>query len=176
LLGERKSDPFAPSNSLPLLAVTLRLRFREGPARAPRAPLVPFPAATPTEPPLRPLPRLVTGRGGALSPSEEEEEDSPCALPVPLLVFFDDWPSFRCCSRKSLTTCCNRLLAYVLRFRGAITPPAELTPKNSFKLPCLFSACAYWCTRPPCYHPPRRIGRGGKAHLVAFLNLLDDWQ
>ena len=149
LLGEFKSNPFAPSNSLPLLAVTLRLRLRERPARAPRAlplPPVPFPAVAPTEPPLRPLPRLATGRGVVLSPSEEEE-DSPCALLAPLLVFFDDLPSFRCCSRKSLTTCCNRLLAYGLRFRGAITPPVELTPKNSFKLPCLFSACAYWGAR-----------------------------
>ena len=134
------------------MAVTLRLRLREGLARAPRAlPLPPFPAAVPTERPLRPLPRLVTGRGGASSPSkEEEEEDSSCALLVPLLVFFDDLPSFRCCSRKSLTTCCNRLLAYALRFRGAIIPPAELTPKNSFKLPCLFNACAYWCARHTC--------------------------
>ncbi len=150
MLGELKSDPFALSNSPPL-AVTLRLRLRESPARAPRAlplpPLPPFPA----EPPLRPLPRLATGRGGGSSPSKEEEEDSSCALLVPLLVFLDDFPSFRCCSRKSLTTCCNRLLAYALRFRGAITPPAELTPKNSFKLPCLFSACAYWCARHTCY-------------------------
>jgi hypothetical protein len=146
LLNELKSDISAPS--LLLLAVTLRLRLREGPARAPRAfplpPLLPFPAAAPTEPPLRPLPRLATGRGGGSFPSkEEEEEDSSCALLVLLLVFFDGLPSFRCCSRKSLTTCCNRLLAYALRFRGAIVPPVELTPKNSFKLPCLFSACAY---------------------------------
>ncbi len=54
LLGELKSDS-APSNSLPLLAVTLRLRLREGPARAPRTlplpPLPPpFPAAVPTGP------------------------------------------------------------------------------------------------------------------------------
>lgn len=154
MLCELEPDPFAPSNSLPLLAVTLRLRLREGPARAPRAlplpPLPPFPAATPTEPPLRPLPRLATGRGGVSSPSkEEEEDDSSWALILPLLVFFD-FPSCRCCSRKSLTTCCNRLLAYALRFRGAITPPAEVTPKNSFKLPCLFSACAYPCARHAC--------------------------
>jgi len=119
LLGELKSD-CAPSNSLPLLAVTLRLRLREGPARAPRTlplpPLPPpFPAAVPTGPPLRPLPRLATGRGGTstLSPSpslEEEEEDSSCALLVPLLLLFE-LPSLRCCSRKSLTTCCSRLLA-----------------------------------------------------------------
>jgi hypothetical protein len=155
LLVELRSDPSAPSNSLPLLAVTLRLRLREGPARAPLAlplpPLPPFPAAAPTKPPLRPLPRLATGRGAVSFPSkEEEEEDSSCALLVPLLVFFADLPSFRRCSRKSLTTCCNRLLAYALRFRGAITPPAELTPKNSFKLPCLFNACAYWCARYTC--------------------------
>lgn len=136
-----------PSNSLPL-----RLRLRKDPARAPRAvplPLLPpFLAAAPAEPPLRPLPRLGSGCGGMSSPSkEEEEDDSTCMLPVPLLVFFDGLPSFRRCSRKSLTTCCKRLLAYALRFRGAITPPAELTPKNSFKLPCLFSACAYYCAR-----------------------------
>ena len=146
--GELKSDTSAPSNSLPLLAATLRLRLRLGPARAPRAlplpPLpLPFPVVAPTEPPLRPLPRLAAGRGGTSTSSPSlEEEDSSCGLLVPLLLFFD-LPSLRCCSRKSLTTCCNRLLAYALRFRGAITPPVELTPKNSFKLPCLLSACAY---------------------------------
>jgi hypothetical protein len=182
LLGELKSDPSATSNSALLLAVTPRLRLRDGPARAARAlplpPLPPFPAAAPTKPPLRPLPRLATDRGSVSSSSkEEEDEDSSCALLVPLLVFFDDFPSFRCCSRKSLTTCCNRLLAYVLRFRGAITPPAELTPKNSFKFPCLFSACAYYrARRVKKYHPSRRIGRGGKTNLVTFPNPLDNWQ
>jgi hypothetical protein len=30
-----------------------------------------------------------------------------------------------------------------LQFCGATTPPAELTPKYSFRLPCWFNACAY---------------------------------
>jgi hypothetical protein len=150
LPGEGKSDPSAPS--LPLLAVTLRLRLREGPVRAPRAPpLLPlpplpplFPAEAPTALPLRPLPRLATGRGGAStsSPSKEEDDEVSSCVPLVLLLFFDLLSLCRC-SRKSLTTCCKRLLAYAFRFRGAITPPAELTPKNSFKLPCLFNACAY---------------------------------
>jgi hypothetical protein len=106
LLGGRRSSPFALS--LLLLAVTLRLRLREDPARVPRAPPLPLPFPPPLELPPRPLPRLATGGscgGGASASSPEEDDGSSCApqLPAPI--------SFLRCSRKSLTTCCNRLLA-----------------------------------------------------------------
>ena len=106
LLGGRRSSPFALS--LPLLAVTLRLRLREDPARVPRAPPLPLPFPPPLELPPRPLPRLATGGscgGGASASSPEEDDGSSCAPQLP------DPISFLRCSRKSLTTCCSRLLA-----------------------------------------------------------------
>jgi hypothetical protein len=54
----------------------------------------------------------------------------PARLPLPF------------CFRKSLTTCCNRLLEYTCRLRGACAPLPCVTSKNSFKVPCLFIACA----------------------------------
>lgn len=44
--------------------------------------------------------------------------------------------------RKSETTCCNRLLAYACRLRGAYDPAPESTSKKAFRLPCLFVAVA----------------------------------
>jgi hypothetical protein len=112
-LCELRSCP--PALTLSLLAVTLRLRFREGPARAPRVlplPLPPLPLlfpASPTELPSPALPRLVVGRGGISTSLSEDvvEESSPPALASLLLISV---ARFRC-SRKSLTTCCRRLLA-----------------------------------------------------------------
>jgi len=46
--------------------------------------------------------------------------------------------------RKSDTTCCNRLLAYACRFRGAYDPAPESTSKKAFRLPCLFAEVALW--------------------------------
>ena len=121
-----------------MLVVMLRLRLREVPAFSPLAPplprlfmVAPFELKAP-----RPLLRLATGAASG-APSSEEDEDGDSSRAVLWVVV-----SLLRCSRKSSTTCCRRLLVYFRRFRGATTPP-DLTPKNSFRLACLFRASAY---------------------------------
>jgi hypothetical protein len=50
--------------------------------------------------------------------------------------------SFAFSLRNSETTCCNRLLDYACRLRGAYVPLPGATLKNSLRLPCLFIAAA----------------------------------